>query len=265
VAVFSALGLRIHFEHAALTWCIVLAALFIVLLIGYVAHVAYTSVVQRTRETMWIGLLFATSALMWIAAVVFGCVLYGSFSSYYNVVSLSTYEAIDPSRTHGETMMDVGRVIFDEGAMLDLSKGGSFSHDEISCVVPITKGAAPLAAYDFWAVGTNCCNSLGSEYTCDNFHDSTVHGGLRLMDENKQVYYRLAVQQAEAHYNIQALHPLFFEWTQDPIGATNKLRDHGLKHYVFGLSAALAVQFAIFAIITVITVKPMPAEEGQSY
>jgi len=107
-----------------------------------------------------------------------------------------------------------GVVEFTQGTSLDISKSEGFKQGTMYCVAPIVLGNETAPTYDFWAVGTGCCSSEG-DFRCKGWN-SLGYGGLRLMNGGQRSFYRLAVQQAEASYNITAAHPLFFKWTRDP-------------------------------------------------
>merc|ERR1711866_4659 len=108
------------------------------------------------------------------------------------------------------------------------------------CVAPITRGTnnETLLHYDFWAVGVGCCSGLKPDFHCKNFNNPHAKGGLRLMRDDERAFYRLAVQQAEAAYNIKAVHPLFFEWVQDPIDEMAQLEEFGMRNFHMGACAA---------------------------
>ena len=42
-------------------------------------------------------------------------------------------------------------------------------------------------------------------------------GGVRVTDDVDRDFYRLAVQQAQSAHAIKAVHPLFFEWTENAL------------------------------------------------
>merc|ERR1719386_401121 len=122
-----------------------------------------------------------------------------------------------------------------------------FRNDDIYCAAPITKGTEVLASYDFWAVGMNCCSGNSADFHCKEFANPHARAGLRMMRDDRRAFYRLAVQQAEATYNIRATHPLFFEWMQDPTEHMNSYREAGLEFYLVGMFTHFV--FNIFCVV----------------
>merc|ERR1719408_1104993 len=123
-----------------------------------------------------------------------------------------------------------------------------FKNLEIYCVAPIVAGKEVLPTYDFWAVGVNCCSGNRADFHCGEFNNAHAGAGLRLMRDDQRSFYRLAVQQAEAAYNIRADHPLFFYWMQDPVAEVAAWMDEGYKWFLLGIFSHFLLQLVLVII-----------------
>lgn len=169
------------------------------------------------RDAMWPRFAAVLCFVAFATATVFGELNYWYFAQpFFFLESLKTYSNIDPAQVSGVQLMDSGKVYFAEGTRLGLDMGMSFTSWDTYCVAPITTRAglptqgSQLATYDLWAVGVNCCKSAEANFHCGAFDDPTARAGLRQVSHEQRPYFRLAVQQAEAAYNIQASHPTFY-------------------------------------------------------
>merc|ERR1719444_213032 len=61
----------------------------------------------------------------------------------------------------------------------------------------------------------DCCTER-SIY-CDDSKSLVARSGLRILDETSRSMYLLGVQEWSATTGLPVRHPLFFEWTKDPI------------------------------------------------
>ncbi|CAE7761730.1 unnamed protein product, partial [Symbiodinium pilosum] len=146
-------------------------------------------------------------------------------SAVYDLNNMNAYPAVSPAGHKGQQMMDAGRVYFKEGTSLDLKKAMSFKNSDTYCVAPITFGQDQMPSYDYWAIGMNCCEGQTPDFRCSEYNNAHARAGLRLMSDDERPFYRLAVQQAEAAYNIRAEHPMFFHWVQDPVALMSAWTD----------------------------------------
>merc|ERR1719199_1199648 len=112
----------------------------------------------------------------------------------------------------------------------------SYVNSDTYCVAPITMESKSLARYDFWAIGVNCCNSDDPDFkNCGEVQNPDARAGLRLVYPDQNDFFRLAVQQAEAEYDIEASdQPLFFYWVQDPERESEKFLRYGLETVALG-------------------------------
>mmetsp|Transcript_72956 Transcript_72956/g.144573 ORF Transcript_72956/g.144573 Transcript_72956/m.144573 type:complete len:144 (-) Transcript_72956:49-480(-) len=124
-----------------------------------------------------------------------------------------------------------------------------FRDIDLHCVAPVgiqngTDGKMPvLGNYDFWAVGLNCCPGESPDFHCGEFSNPRAHSGLRLMRDELRPFFRLAVQQAAATFNIQAKHPIFLYWLQDPTKEMNAYQEEGFKYFTLGIFSYFSIQF----------------------
>jgi len=232
--VFALLSSKFHYHQPTICWTLSLAGFLPALICGYCAVAAKA----RDRDPMWYQ--FLTLAFFIAAGIgcIFGDLNYMmNMGPYFDVDNLNVYPSVNPAHEKGQQMMDAGRVYFADGTFLDGAKGMAFKNLDLYCVAPIVNGKAPMVSYDFWAVGMNCCSGVSSDFRCGEFNNPHARAGLRLMHPEQRPFYRLAVQQAEAAYNIKATHPIFFTWMQDPIGDVNKYAADGMKYGLLGASS----------------------------
>jgi hypothetical protein len=198
--------------------------------------------------------IFATCLLAWVLAVVGGDVnFYKNMQPFYDILNLATYPAVDPSQTPGQQVMDAGRIVFTPSATLDLNKAMGFKNLDTYCVAPITvgnssAGLTPLAAYDFWAVGINCCSGDQGDFHCGEFNNRHAHAGLRLLREDQRAFFRLAVQQAEASLGIKAEHPIFLHWLEDPSTEVIAYHQRGLQTFYGGMLGHFILQVLLVTV-----------------
>jgi hypothetical protein len=246
VGVFALVSLPTHYNSPNTTFIGCGIILAVVLVLGTKALSAWRSN-SGGVEVKWNTLLFLSSLLAWVVAGACGQMNFLiNIKPFMDIENLNEYTSVDPSTAHGQLMMDGGRIHFVGGAQLDLNKSASFRNDDYFCVAPITKaGAGALEAYDFWAVGFNCCTGRNDFKCGDNATSTVAMSGLRLMRPEHQGFYRLAVQQAEAAYNIQARHPIFLHWLQDPTAAIEEYANRGYGYLLLAFLVFFIFQLLV--------------------
>lgn len=248
---FALMSFHIHYQRPTLAWLLFGAC---AALVGFVG-IAATIIFMRKRNgdydhaPSWIIFMFITMALALMLGTSLGYMNFWTFMQpYYDLTNLSHYTGVNPATMRGQQLMDAGQVTFAEGAQLDLSKSMGFQNLDTYCVAPITfsneGGSLPLASYDFWAVGLDCCSGNNADFHCGEFNNPNALSGLRLMNDNQRSFYRLAVQQAEAAYNVRATHPLFFYWMENPTNEVTAYKEDGYKYYFLGMVGHFFFQLA---------------------
>lgn len=255
--VFTVLSFSVHYNSPELTNLLVWLCLGIVILLGYFAYAALKKKWQgEGTNPTWYIFVFVTSFIAWAAACSYGSYNFAqNMQPYFDLNAMNVYQSVDPSQFKGQQLMDMGRVVFTDDTKLDLTKSMGFRNQDMYCVAPIVSGNGTMPQYDLWAVGTNCCSGHAADFACGEFNNPSAHSGLRLMRDDLRPYFRLAVQQAQAAYDIQATHPVFVQWMQDPMAEVNAYQDEGYKQYLIGVFLYFTVQVFFVVAATVAFVK----------
>jgi len=199
---------------------------------------AYT--VSSFRRGNWAYIIVGISCVIaLIAAFVWGGYIHDSYiKPYEDVTNLNIYPNVNPQLYTGSQLMDAGQINFVKGSHLDLSKSFGFKNGNTYCVAPIVgpaQNASSKATYDFWAVGTNCCSGHKPDYHCGEYNNPLAQKGLRLMRDDERSFFRLAVEEAKAAYNIEANHPVFMYWMQNPSEEVKSYQETGLNQFYLGV------------------------------
>merc|ERR1719160_2030554 len=157
---------------------------------------------------------------------------------------------------HGQNVLDAGQFYFVKGSKLDPLRAWHFRQKDVYCVAPIiapvSNGTWPVPnmtypnvpltqSYDFWAVGKDCCSVSSSDFRCGAYNNPLARSAIRVLDEQDLKFYRLAVEQAETLYGIMATHPVFFEWSQDPLEVVNTWNARAFANYILAAVFSLVV------------------------
>jgi len=160
--------------------------------------------------------------------------------------SMENYPSIDVGKELAVNVLDAGRVYFASTATIDRSQSWHFKDGTLYCVAPIvSKAGMQTKTLDFWAVGTDCCSDIASDFRCGEFTNMNARSGLRLLDESKLKMYRLAVEQATQQFKIHSTNPLFFEWTQDPLDDVQKFQIAGWSYFQLAVVFSLVVSTVV--------------------
>uniref|UniRef100_A0A7S1QNM6 Uncharacterized protein n=1 Tax=Alexandrium catenella TaxID=2925 RepID=A0A7S1QNM6_ALECA len=256
VSVSAVLTFSVHFQNAALSKLVTLALLVVVALFGYLAFAAFRRKTEGVSEPAWFAFLFMTSLVAWLAAYFAGSSNFNTnMQPFFEVQELNVYVSVNPSTYTGNQLMDAGRITFTPGSHLDLTRSMGFKNLDVYCVAPVVGGgrnATNVSTFDFWAVGLNCCSGHAPDFHCGEYNNVRAVSGLRLMREDQRAFFRLAVEQAEAAYGLQALHPIFMYWMQDPIAEVNAYQDDGYKYFLMGIFGFFAFQTVSVVIAAVV-------------
>mmetsp|Transcript_527 Transcript_527/g.1766 ORF Transcript_527/g.1766 Transcript_527/m.1766 type:complete len:269 (+) Transcript_527:1-807(+) len=218
--------------------------------------IAYAAVVARRAdpEPTWLtyaALVFGFAALSGTSC---GLVNFHRYTRpFYAIQDLKVVHQLDASRELGQNLMDAGIVYFANGNHLDSKRSWHFKDRTLYCVAPITmRGAAPeTQSYDFWAVGEDCCSTSASDFRCgQDWGSLNARAGIRVLDADDVVNYRLAVQQAETLYGIVAAHPIFFTWSKDPLYEVESWNEHAIKNFVYMVTLAFVVSLSAMILAT---------------
>lgn len=251
VAIYSAMAFSLHYSYPRLCFLVVSLGFFVVVVLAARASKAskkHARFHESRSPPRWETFLAITCGIAWLLAVLGGSKNFEvNMHPFYDIVSLNTYQSVDASQALGNMMMDAGRIRFIPGTKIDEQLSMKFTDLETYCVAPIVSpNMSGATSYDFWAVGTNCCPGLAKgSFHCAEFDNPAAMSGLRLMRDNQREQFRLAVQQAEAAYDIHAHHPLFFYWMRDPTAELKAYQNDGYNWFIFAIFLHFCFQLAL--------------------
>jgi hypothetical protein len=237
--------------------CLVLAAIFVVkaLLVRRKQREELWTVpwYLRADDDTWFLFLGGTVVMATLFGIVFGMLIYSSFTyPYYTLSQLHTYNNTDPAMP-GQAYLDAGAIEFTTGSYVDISQSLGYKDGNVYCVAPIKLGKGKEANLDFWAAGTNCCGGAyeggagfpGSFNCFEDRQDAWMRGGLRITDNSALAMYKVAVMQATEEFQRSSRNPIFIQWIKDPVQRIQSYWRSGVKWFWCGIFVFALFQLAL--------------------
>lgn len=249
--VFTVESTSIHYSSSSVVTLVVILMGLVVIAAAGLSVRAWLKR-KEGHDPSWYIFLAVTGMLALVLGIYLGDWNYETnMVPYEDIQQLATYSGIDPSTYVGAQLMDSGTIKFVHWAHLDIDYSMGFQNVDTYCVAPVAANKTKLTTYDFWAVGLNCCSGHKPDFHCGEYSNAKARSGLRLMREELRSYFRLAVQQAEAAYNIHAGHPIFLEWMQDPDSEINAYQDAAYKYLLIGIFGYLGCQLVLVVLAVI--------------
>lgn len=221
---------------------------------------------ELARDLWWHAFLLATICAYWVLGIGLGSHNRASAGKYFDYVSMGTYMEVDPLLATGQLLQDAGRILFEPGARVDLSRAVGFKNTRLYCVAPVTMtNSTGAQAHDFWVVGVDCCSGgsgPSTNFRCGEIWNPRASSALRVLEEgDTRGYWRLAVQEAEAAFKIRAEHPLFLDWMQDPVHEVNSSWQNAKHALLVQCMTVATVQF-LLVLAAVVALGKRPGSFG---
>lgn len=256
----------VHYYHPLITGVLITLAFVLSISLSIKAFAAWkgsedeeVSVVNYNPS--WYLFLACTCMLAVTVGTILGEACFTQMAKYFDVKDLGKANGLDPTTASGKAYMDSGIILWSNSTVVDTSLAIGFKDKDVYCVAPLSVNLLgrnvvnagpplPLASYDFWVAGTNCCNGYPKDFGCglNTLSLNDERSGLRIMDSSKLLYYRLAVQQAEVEFGIHAEHPLFFSWLEDPESVIDAYFNAALTGFAAASTGYLLFQVLLVAI-----------------
>lgn len=218
VGTFYVMSFGLYYRQPNFALMIVGSAFLLVLAMGAFSLQAKRTEMTTGQRTTWHHFVFMTALI--------GCLLGSSLGylnldwngmRYYDYISLRKAVNVDPGSSQGLSLLDAGEIDFQVGTHIDLKSHYLWHKTRTYCVAPIVSGTDPLASYDFWAVGMDCCSAKPGDFSCTDVSSTSYQlAGLRVMDHSEIQGYTLAVEQATAAHNMQSRRPIFLYMMKSP-------------------------------------------------
>eukprot|EP00927_Polykrikos_kofoidii_P065908 TRINITY_DN61605_c0_g1_i1.p1 TRINITY_DN61605_c0_g1~~TRINITY_DN61605_c0_g1_i1.p1 ORF type:complete len:319 (-),score=40.22 TRINITY_DN61605_c0_g1_i1:41-997(-) len=164
----------------------------------------------------WLLFLCVAMFVAFALGLVIGTTNAGLMATYQAAVTLGHVRDVDPMEAPSAAFMDAGTITFINGSHVDTSRSLAYRNGRNYCVAPIVSGKLVPARWDFWAVGTDCCDPYGGSFTCGEANNLVANTGYLLMQKDLAPFYMIATQQAAAQYTLVTQRPVFFTWGLDP-------------------------------------------------
>lgn len=225
---------QLHYIWPKLIWYVSSLPIVIVLLSLWLFMSSY----RNGRDYRFALGGFILCAAAFGLGTLFGDINYlVNLHDYYFLNALKMYSNVKPGTVKGEQLMDAGRVRFSEDMVIRRDLGMSFTMWDTYCVAPLAMqhsvGSSPeQSSYDIWITGKNCCSAGIPDFTCGRYLDPKAKAGVRQTNVPERYFFNLAVQQAEAAYDIIAEHPIFFTLTTDADKLVNEYFVQGFRLWV---------------------------------
>mmetsp|Transcript_113093 Transcript_113093/g.314817 ORF Transcript_113093/g.314817 Transcript_113093/m.314817 type:complete len:331 (+) Transcript_113093:140-1132(+) len=251
VGVLWVMSFSVHYDHVEATYFLVACGLAISP--GFVLKwywLRRDAVVAELYS--WYFYLAAASLVAWLAGLVLGNANFsGNMRPYYDLTSMGLSQGVDPRDIPGDQYLDASRVIFKMGSHVEQDLALGYKDTHTYCVAPIAWGNgsnAPMAAYDYWAAGVDCCVPVppASFWCGSDVFDPEARAALRWTSSQEIPKFRSAVEMAEAEYGIKASKPIFFSWTKDPVAETQQYRIAGVRFFHTCIWVYLVLQVMCF-------------------
>jgi len=195
------------------------------------------------------ALLAGMSLLAWLFGFYLGCQNFErNMRPFYDIAEMSVYPSVEPSKYGGQQFLDAGLITFTPGSRLDVRHSAGFREKDVYCAAPIVSKNATQKTFDFWAIGMNCCSGHRPDFHCGEYSNPSASKGLRLLDDDKSSYFRLAVKKAQVEFNLNVSHPIFFHWLSHPEIELSTYEDDGWK--VLVTSACCFFCLELFVIVS---------------
>jgi hypothetical protein len=247
IATFWLISFNLRFWSNSLAFMGALVVLVVCLVFG--GMTAAAAMGKVSGNPAWLGILFILSLSAWFYAFIAGnCNFHDNMQIFYELETMNVYESVDPSTSQGNQYMDFGVFNFASGASIDRKYTMAFVNEDVYCVAPIKLGNSSMTTYDYWAVGTNCCSKHLFNFNCGAWNNPAARSGLRVMNEKDRSFYRLAVQQAEAAYDIPVHHPVFMTWVQNPADQILGYEQNGHLNLYLGTFYVFFASFFLVAL-----------------
>lgn len=235
----SLLSFHVHFDVGAGVWLLTLLSLVPFCLARRSERHALEYRLDRTWPRLSQFLFFVAA----VAGMLFGGLNYCYYGwPSYSLDGLRTYTDLDATDVPGQRLMDAGRVTFVQNTRLlahHNQTGWQQGHPNAWASRPVGCRRGMLQS---WA----------EQLHCGDFHSPKAKSGLRVVDESQLRFFRLAVQQAEAAYNLEVGQPMFFTWLEDADKTLENFFHLSFKNFVvanvyhMGFNTVCLLAFVVF-------------------